>query len=450
MQALLPPDTSQLSPAEVFRRLRPLRPRFLLESMPLVSSKSRYSFIGFSDAAPISISAGDDALSCRQKGRAALDVLGKALAKAPALTAQPGLARFQGGLVGYSTYEFAGALNGVDGAPSSTPLARYFAVEALLVFDHAAGTVHLLQPGQSKDLQLDIEAALHAAPAPWKNRARIGDIRANQSEEEFLRRVGRAQERIFAGDAYQLVLSIRYSAPCDIDPFDGYCALRIVNPSPYMFFLDFGDLAIAGASPESLVSLRDGRARLRPIAGTRPRGNSLAADAAAAAALRADAKERAEHVMLVDLARNDLGRCAVAGSVRVDPFMSIERYSHVMHLVSGVEATIAPDLSCFDLFASAFPAGTLTGAPKRRAMELIAELEGEPRGVYGGAVGYFGTDGAMDHAIAIRTLTFADGVCAFQAGAGIVADSDPALEHQEIIAKAAAMRRALSLAVTGR
>ncbi len=225
--------------------------------------------------------------------------------------------------------------------------------------------------------------------------------------------------------------------------------MRLLNPSPYMFFCDLGDLQVVGSSPEALVKLYGGEASLRPIAGTRPRGAHRDADVAHERSLLADAKENAEHVMLVDLARNDLGRVARAGSIRVDPYRAIERYSHVMHIVSGVRGQLAPGQDAFDLFAAAFPAGTLVGAPKVRAMELIDELEPVRRGVYAGTVGYFGHSGDMDQAIAIRTMVFGDGIYSYQAGAGIVADSEPEAEYQEVLAKSAILRRALEIAEEG-
>jgi anthranilate synthase component 1 len=236
---------------------------------------------------------------------------------------------------------------------------------------------------------------------------------------------------------------------CELDPFEAYRALRLLNPSPYMYYCEAGGVTVVGSSPEALVRLNGRRAQLRPIAGTLPRGADAAEDDAHAARLLADPKENAEHVMLVDLARNDLGRVASAGSVRVDPYRLIERYSHVMHIVSGVSGELAPGCDAFDLFAAAFPAGTLVGAPKVRAMQIIDELEPVGRGLYGGTVGYFGKGGDMDQAITIRTLVFADGRYSYQAGAGIVADSVPEREHDEVIAKSAVLRRALELAEGG-
>ncbi|HET7756429.1 MAG TPA: anthranilate synthase component I family protein, partial [Steroidobacteraceae bacterium] len=272
---------------------------------------------------------------------------------------------------------------------------------------------------------------------------------AASSRAAYLGAVRRTQEYIAAGDVYQLVLSARFSGRHELDPFQAYRALRLINPSPYMYYCAFGELAVVGSSPEALVKLSGGHAQLRPIAGTRPRSSDAALDAAREVELRADPKENAEHVMLVDLARNDLGRVARAGSVAVDPYRSIERYSHVMHMVSGVHGELAAGRDAFDLFAAAFPAGTLVGAPKVRAMQIIDELEPVGRGLYGGTVGYFGARGDMDHAITIRTLVFSGDEYSYQAGAGIVADSVPEREHEEVLAKSAAMVRSLELAGEG-
>ncbi len=244
-------------------------------------------------------------------------------------------------------------------------------------------------------------------------------------------------------------LSVRFAGLCDLEPFEAYRALRLLNPSPYMYFCELGDATIVGSSPEALVKLSRGRGSMRPIAGTRPRGRDSVEDALLQKELLADPKENAEHIMLVDLARNDLGRVAKAGTVNVNPYRSIERYSHVMHIVSGVNGELAPGKDAFDLFAAAFPAGTLVGAPKVRAMEIIDELEPVRRGFYGGTVGYFGHGGDMDHAITIRTMVFRGDTYSYQAGAGVVADSVPTAEYQEVLAKSAILRRALALAEEG-
>jgi anthranilate synthase component 1 len=254
---------------------------------------------------------------------------------------------------------------------------------------------------------------------------------------------------VLAGDVYQLVLSVRFAGQHSLDPFQAYRALRLINPSPYMYYCRLGDVTVVGSSPEALVKLNGGRAQLRPIAGTRPRSADAGEDHQREVDLLADPKENAEHVMLVDLARNDLGRVAAAGSVHVDPYRSIERYSHVMHIVSGVHGQLAPGRDAFDLFAATFPAGTLVGAPKVRAMEIIEELEPVRRGLYGGTVGYFGAGGDMDQAITIRTLVFRGDEYSYQAGAGIVADSVPATEYEEVLAKSGSAASALKLAGEG-
>jgi anthranilate synthase component 1 len=269
------------------------------------------------------------------------------------------------------------------------------------------------------------------------------------SEAEHAIRVRRAQEYIASGDVYQLVLAARFEGRHSLSPFEVYRALRLLNPSPYMYYCELGDITVVGSSPEALVKLHAGVAQLRPIAGSRPRGADPERDAALEAELLADPKENAEHVMLVDLARNDLGRVAIAGSVAVDPFRVIERYSHIMHIVSGVNGRLAPGQDAFDLFAATFPAGTLVGAPKVRAMEIIDELEPVGRQLYGGTVGYFGRRGDMDQAITIRTLVFRGDAYSYQAGGGIVADSSPKAEYDELMAKSAVLRRALAIAAEG-
>jgi anthranilate synthase component 1 len=260
-----------------------------------------------------------------------------------------------------------------------------------------------------------------------------------------------AKENILAGDIFQVVLSQRFTRETNVEPFDVYRAVRRLNPSPYMFFFDFGTvdgepLYLCGSSPEMFVRLEGRTASLRPIAGTRPRGKDNAADDALAQELLADPKERAEHVMLVDLGRNDLGRVCEYGTVRVSDFFTVEKYSHVMHIVSHVEGKLKPELTAFDLVRAAFPAGTVSGAPKVRAMEIIADLEPDARGAYAGMVGYFGFDGAMDTCLAIRTMVGRGNTVSVQAGAGIVADSNPTAEFQETVNKASAMLRAIDTA----
>jgi anthranilate synthase component 1 len=332
------------------------------------------------------------------------------------------------------------------------PDAHYLAPRSLLVFDHLTRRAALLHAGnehERQSLRREVIRALRGGlPGPaWA--ASFGEPEPSLTEAEFLERVARSKEYIASGDVYQLVLSVNFAGRCDLDPFEVYRALRLLNPSPYMYYCELGRRVVVGSSPEALVKLQGGEAQMRPIAGTRPRGTDPQQDLALAEELLADPKENSEHVMLVDLARNDLGRVAAAGSVRVEPYRSIERYSHVMHIVSGVKGRLAHGKDAFDLFAAAFPAGTLVGAPKVRAMEIIDELEPVRRGFYGGTVGYFGHGGDMDQAIAIRTLVFDGESYSFQAGAGIVADSIPQNEYREVLAKSAVLRRALEIAREG-
>jgi anthranilate synthase component 1 len=300
----------------------------------------------------------------------------------------------------------------------------------------------LLHAGSDTDRRSrrrEVMEILRGALAGAHGPARHGPAEPSMTREQFMSGVDVVKGHITAGDVYQLVLSIRFTGETDVEPFAAYRGLRLLNPSPYMYFIDTGDRQVVGSSPEALARLNGGRAELRPIAGTRPRGADDDEDGRVERELLGDPKEAAEHVMLVDLARNDLGRTATAGSVVVEPYKVIERYSHVMHMVSGVTADLRPDLDAFDLFAASFPAGTVSGAPKLRSIEIIDELEPVARDLYSGSIGYFGHGGSMDQAITIRTLVFADGSYSYQAGAGIVADSDPAFEHHAVLSKGAAL-----------
>jgi len=321
------------------------------------------------------------------------------------------------------------------------------------VFDHLTRAIALRHAGSEAAraaLRREVIQALRG-PVPLRlaKPGRHSPPTAALGRDQYMQGVRRAQEYIAAGDVYQLVLSSRFSGRHELDPFQAYRALRLINPSPYIYDCELGELTVVGSSPEALVRLNGGVAELRPIAGTRPRSGNRQRDAAMEQELLSDPKENAEHVMLVDLARNDLGRVAAAGSVHVDPYRVVERYSHVMHIVSGVQGRLAPGRDAFDLFAASFPAGTLVGAPKVRAMEIIEELEPVRRGLYGGTVGYFGARGDMDQAITIRTLVFHGDEYSYQAGAGIVADSVPAAEHDEILAKSGSAAAALKLAEDG-
>ncbi|MFO0450018.1 MAG: anthranilate synthase component I family protein, partial [Pseudomonadota bacterium] len=388
-------------------------------------------------------------------GAALLTALRGALARAPRPAPDVAGVPLPGGLVGVAACDLVRHFERVPArnAPVvGVPQACYLAPRSFLVFDHVTHGIALLHDGPEAErqaLKREIQRALRGGLGIGHWPARVAAARPSLTREQYLANVGRVKEYIAAGDVYQLVLSVQFEGECELQPFEAYRALRLVNPSPYMYFCDLGDHTVVGSSPEALVRLNGRRAQLRPIAGTRPRAPDDARDLAHERELLADAKENAEHVMLVDLARNDLGRVASAGSVRVDPFRVIERYSHVMHMVSGVEGELAPGRDAFDLFAAAFPAGTLVGAPKVRAMEIIEELEPVRRGFYGGTVGYFGHGGDMDKAISIRTLVVCEGKYRYQAGAGIVADSVPEAEHDEVLAKSAVMRRALEIAQEG-
>ena len=439
------------TPVSAFLKLRELDPVFLLESVAGGERVGRYSFIGVGrrhevrlerDALTVDASThgvAGDPLSALEQWLAGLRLSAPDLRRAPA------------GLVGYVGYEAASWFERLPPAgapPLRLPTAAFVVPRALLAFDHVRSTLtcHPLSPDDDPLLQRQIEHALRENAAEPPDPGASGEPVASHSRDEFMGAVERAQEHIRAGDAYQIVLSVRFSGDSDADPFAVYRALRLLNPSPYLYYVRAGGAEIVGSSPEALARLQGRRALLRPIAGTRPRGQTAEEDGALAAELTADAKENAEHTMLVDLARNDLGRVAAPGTVEVTALKEVERYSHVMHLVSTVEGVLAPDASQFDLFRAAFPAGTVTGAPKIRAMEILSELEGCARGPYAGSVGYFGVDGGMDQAIAIRTIVFHDGRYAFQAGAGVVADSVPEREHAEVLSKGRALARALELA----
>jgi anthranilate synthase component 1 len=448
------------TPVSAFMKLKPFEPRFLLESVEGGERLARYSFIGLGCALEVRLDRGGLAIGAErapvpESPSALLSGLRQALRRAP--VPGPGIAGvpLAGGLVGYAAYDvvrFFERLPLPAGREPGVPALHYIAPRSLLVFDHLTRGIALLHAGSEADraaLRKEVVRALRGALPSGERGGRCARPRSAFSREAYLGGVERTQESIAAGDVYQLVLSKRFEGRHELDPFQAYRALRLINPSPYMYYCALGDVTVVGSSPEALVRLKDGHAQLRPIAGTRARSDDPAIDAANEAELRADPKENAEHVMLVDLARNDLGRVALAGSVAVEPYRAIERYSHVMHMVSGVHGRLAPGRDAFDLFAAAFPAGTLVGAPKVRAMQIIDELEPQSRGLYGGTVGYFGARGDMDHAITIRTLVFHGDEYSYQAGAGIVADSVPQAEHAEVLAKSAAMARALELAEEG-
>jgi anthranilate synthase component I len=448
------------TPVSAYLKLAPFRPRFLLESVEGGERLARYSFIGFGDCLEVRLDSSGLYVGGRRSPRPTsqvefLNALRDALAQAPQPKPEiPGVP-LSGGLVGYTAYDgvrYFERLPGRSLDATVTPHAHYVAPRSLLVFDHLTRSAALLHDGSETErqaLRREVMRALRGAVPTLLAPGSFTPAVPSLSERAHAEGVQRAKEYISSGDVYQLVLASRFEGRHGLAPFEVYRALRLLNPSPYMYFCELGDITVVGSSPEALVKSHGGHAQLRPIAGSRPRGEDAAADARLEADLLADPKENSEHVMLVDLARNDLGRVATAGSVRVEPYRVIERYSHIMHIVSGVGGTLAPGFDAFDLFAATFPAGTLVGAPKVRAMEIIDELEPVGRQLYGGTVGYFGRHGDMDQAITIRTLVFRGDMYSYQAGGGIVADSSPKAEYEELMAKSAVLRRALSLAAEG-
>ncbi|MBW1988396.1 MAG: chorismate-binding protein [Deltaproteobacteria bacterium] len=439
-------------------------PMFLLESVEGGERWGRYSFLGtrakyevkvFPESVSISGTRGEERIEHGGNPTAALrDFMARFIP-----VAQPRLPRFWGGLVGYLSYEAVSFFERIENRlPRDEPLAHFLVTGDLYVFDNLRHTLTLvshafLDNGENPEAQYDkaverlcaMRGALdRPVPRPDAPRAEPGLV-PRVDPEDFRQRVKRVKEYIRAGEIIQAVISQSFGLSPVVDPVALYRAQRYVNPSPYMFFLRTGDMSLVGSSPETMVRLESGTATLRPIAGTRPRGADQQADRALADELLADPKERAEHLMLVDLGRNDLGRVAATGTVQVTDLMVVERYSHVMHLVSNISAELDEGKDGWDLLAATFPAGTLSGAPKVRAMEIITEMEDEPRGPYGGAVGYVSFTGNMDLAITIRTAVAKNGSIVVRAGAGIVADSDPESERVECVNKARAIERAMRL-----
>jgi anthranilate synthase component 1 len=464
------------TPVSAFLKMRGEGPAFLLESIEGGERLARYSFIG---ADPIALMTLRDGVATIRNAHGAalsstyddpLHPLQALIARYryPDLPNLP-LPRFSGGAVGYLSFEAVRAFEPrVPAAPGTgldLPDGVWMLTDSLLVFDHLARTIKavahvMLDEGASiPDAYADAErrvdamiAKLAAAQPAMPHGGMIASIpaeerqRPNTTRERFLEIVERAREYIAAGDIFQVVLSQRVDVESEVHPFTVYRALRTINPSPYMFYLDFVDHQIVGASPELLVRLEGTTLANHPIAGTRPRGATPEEDLANEQDLLADQKEIAEHVMLVDLGRNDIGRVSAPGTVSVPRFMEVERYSHVMHIVSNVEGEIAEGLIGLDALRACFPAGTVSGAPKIRAMEIIAELENDRRGPYSGAVGYVDFSGGMDTAIALRTMIVKDGVISMQAGGGIVADSTPEGEYAESLHKMRGPLRAIELA----
>lgn len=448
------------TPVSAFLKLRDLKPRFLLESVEGGERLARYSFLGFGDSLDLRLdeegfNIGDRVLPAPRTRDEYLNVLRESLELAPRPVPEVEGLPFSGGLVGVSGYDVVRLfekLPRLTDPPPGIPQATFTATSSLLVFDHLTRRVALLHAGSDAErnaLRADVIERLRGAIPRPATPVDVAPAIPAMSEDEHRRAVEACKEYIASGDIYQIVLSIPFRGRCSLDAFEAYRAMRLLNPSPYMFYFEFDDLRVVGSSPEALVRLHGRTASLRPIAGTLPRGRTREEDVENERRLLADPKESAEHVMLVDLARNDLGRVAAPGSVEVGPYRSIERYSHVMHIVSGVTGELAPDYDAFDLFAASFPAGTLVGAPKVRAMQIIEEMEVAGRGLYGGTAGYFGLNGDMDQAITIRTLVFKGDEYSYQAGGGIVADSVPEREFAEVMAKSAILRRALDIAEGG-
>jgi anthranilate synthase component I len=475
----LPADLE--TPVSVYLKLRDQGPSFLLESVERAEQIGRYSFLGFKPRRQI-ITRGDavsliDGDHVEQRrldpGEDPLDVVKAELQRYQPVAPTHALGntpRFFGGAVGYLGYDVARFFERLPAAPPDPlglPDMHLLITDTLVVFDHVQHRLLLFANAHTPtgcDLDAVYDEALErldalengvrqplleSAPAPGSNGH---GVLSTMTQEQYENGVRQAKRYITKGDVFQVVLSQRSHLQTEADPFAIYRALRRINPSPYMFFLNLGgdpSTHLIGSSPEVLVRLQDRTAAVRPIAGTRPRGNSPSEDRALGAELLADPKEHAEHVMLVDLGRNDLGRVCEYNTLHVPQLLTIETYSHVIHMVSQVEGQLREGLDAFDLLRATFPAGTVSGAPKIRAMEIIDELEGLRRGPYAGAVGYFGFNGNMDTCITIRTIVMQGDTAYFQAGAGIVADSDPEREYHETLHKARALSVAIQMAEKG-
>jgi anthranilate synthase component 1 len=464
------------TPVSAFSKIDQGPCAYLLESVEGGEKWGRYSFLG--SGSPILVQGNDRELVLtegrhRRKIPVRGDVLGGLREIMSSYRPVPvrGLPRFCGGAVGYLSYDVVRQFERLPSVRKDLlglPDISFLLTDTLLIFDNVAQTIKVVANARvgEGDLKKAYAEAL-ARIEGMTSRLRTGSLRkhrvptgrraanrslgftSNMSKADFEKMVIQTKQYIQAGDIFQGVLSQRWQATIGARPFDIYRALRVINPSPYMYYLRFPEVELVGASPEVLVRCEDGLVQLRPIAGTRPRGRTEEEDRRLREELLANAKERAEHVMLVDLGRNDVGRVATAGSVRVKEFMVVEQYSHVMHLVSQVEGRLQPGRDGYDVLRVCFPAGTVSGAPKIRAMEIIEELEPSRRGPYAGAVGYFGFSGNMDTCINIRTVVVKGRQAFVQAGAGIVADSDPEAEYEETCNKAKAMIRAIEMAEAG-
>jgi len=471
----LPADLE--TPVSVFLKLKDTGPAFLLESVERGEQVGRYSFIGTnpflvfqSRDGQITVKTDSTETTPDAGGTDPLSMLSRLLLQHRAEPAT-GLPGFFGGAVGYMSYDMVRFIENLPSPPADElglPDSAFMFADTLVIFDHVVNKMKVVACAIVKDdpaaayreAVSKIESTVTSLNHPLRagqlpsyavNGTSLSPVKAtsNFTQSEFEAAVKATKEYILAGDAFQIVLSQRLQRQTLAKPFSIYRALRRLNPSPYMFYLDFNDFQLIGSSPEMLVKLDGHRAETRPIAGTRPRGNDESQDEALKAELLSDAKERAEHVMLVDLGRNDLGRVCDFKSVTVPVLMSVEKYSHVMHMVSSVTGDLKDGEDAFSLLRACFPAGTVSGAPKVRAMEIINELEPIRRGPYAGAVGYFSFTGNMDTCITIRTIIYKDGRTYLQAGAGIVADSDPAREYRETLSKLEALQKAVEMAEVG-
>jgi anthranilate synthase component 1 len=444
------------TPVSAFLKISHGGRSFLLESVEGGQWLARYSFIGT-----------DPYLVVSSSGRAGVDPfepIAQELAKHQIISVED-LPRFTGGAVGYFSYETAARFEDLPTPKRDSlglPESQFMFVDTLLVFDHVTHRIKVCSHVRlNGNVEKSYQEAVHRIDAlvdrlrqplqPHHETAKLHHssntkLSSNFTREHFEACVSQIKEYITAGEAIQVVLSQRFAKVTHVAPLDIYRALRTISPSPYMFFLDMGDFCIIGASPEILLRVEGGSVITRPLAGTRPRGKTPEEDARLEQELRSDEKERAEHIMLVDLGRNDIGRVSEPGSVEVSELMDVEKYSHVMHLVTHVQGKLRDDMTPFDALRACFPAGTVSGAPKIRAMQIIAELEPEKRGIYAGAVGYFSFTGNMDMAIAIRTIVMKNGVAYAQTGCGVVYDSVPQREYEETQNKARGMLKAIEQA----
>lgn len=460
------------TPVSAFKKIGKGDYSFLLESVEGGERLARFSFLGSgtnlviqSKGRSVSIlrNGGSETLEL-QDGNDVLNILKNELGSL-SYVPDPNLPRFCGGAVGFIGYDMVRFFEDLpDTTTDDLDMSdtTFIFTDTLLIFDHVKHRIRVVCNARvdgDADAAYDeamrkIDAVIEQLRAPLeasfeKRQVNTPEIRSNFTKEEFENAVLKCKEYIAAGDIIQVVLSQRFSTQVTADPFDVYRALRSLNPSPYMYYLAYNDIKLIGSSPEILVTEERGNVTIRPIAGTRPRGSAEAEDRTLEEELLKDEKERAEHIMLVDLGRNDIGRVCRYGSVEVDQLMVIERYSHVMHIVSNVKGRLKMDKDQFDLLRACFPAGTVSGAPKIRAMEVIDELEPTRRGSYAGSIGYFSYSGDMDTCITIRTILIKRDTAYVQAGAGIVADSDPTKEYQETQNKAMAMIKALVAAEAG-